>query len=195
MNKPRLLDLFCGAGGATKGYQRAGFYVVGVDIKPQPHYCGDEFYEADALTYPLEGFDAYHASPPCQLWSKSTKQWRKQGEIYPDYVTPIRWRFFEIHCLYVIENVVEAPLIQPMILNGGDFGINIHRPRAFETNFHVPFRLNCQLKKPLKMGRLPLNESDVIQPVGHFSGVKQVGVMMGLSGLTQAKPGLEELKL
>src|SRR3990172_13054995 len=128
--KPRLLDLFCGAGGATKGYQRAGFYVVGVDIKPQPHYCGDEFYEADALTYPLEGFDAYHASPPCQLWSKSTKQWRKQGEIYPDYVTPIRWRFFEIHCLYVIENVVEAPLIQPMILNGGDFGINIHRPRA-----------------------------------------------------------------
>lgn len=64
MRKPRLLDLFCGAGGSTRGYQLAGFYVVGVDIKPQPNYCGDEFYQADALNYPLEGFDAYHASPP-----------------------------------------------------------------------------------------------------------------------------------
>jgi len=54
MAKPRLLDLFCGAGGASKGYQRAGFYVVGVDIKQQPHYCGDEFHQADALTYPCE---------------------------------------------------------------------------------------------------------------------------------------------
>ena len=49
--RPRLLDLFCGAGGAAMGYQRAGFYVVGVDNRPQPHYCGDEFHEADALTF------------------------------------------------------------------------------------------------------------------------------------------------
>ena len=67
--KPRLLDLCCCAGGCTKGYQRAGFYVVGVDQNPQPHYCGDEFYQADALSFPLEGFDAYHVSPPCQKYS------------------------------------------------------------------------------------------------------------------------------
>jgi len=59
--KPRLLDLFCCAGGAAMGYHRAGFEVVGVDIKPQPHYPF-EFHHDDALTYPLEGFDAYHAS-------------------------------------------------------------------------------------------------------------------------------------
>lgn len=57
--KPRLLDLFCGAGGATRGYQLAGFHVTGVDIAPQPHYCGDEFVQTDAMTFPLDGFDAY----------------------------------------------------------------------------------------------------------------------------------------
>ena len=57
MSKARALDLYCGAGGATRGLQRAGFHVTGVDIKSQPRYCGNAFFKADALTFPLDGFD------------------------------------------------------------------------------------------------------------------------------------------
>ena len=72
MSKPRLLDIFCGAGGATCGYQRAGFHVTGVDNRPMPRYCGDEFHQADALQFLAEHgreFDVIHASPPCQAYS------------------------------------------------------------------------------------------------------------------------------
>ena len=143
--KPRLLDLFCGAGGATKGYQRSGFYVVGVDIKPQPHYCGDELYQADALTFPLEGYDAYHASPPCQEYTRATNKQRKyEGYKYPELIEPIRKRLMETGKPYVIENVIGSPLYTTVILRGDMFGLKVIRPRLFELSFLI---LQPQIKK------------------------------------------------
>jgi DNA (cytosine-5)-methyltransferase 1 len=137
-SRPRLLDLFCGAGGAAMGYHRAGFDVVGVDIKPQPHYPF-EFHQADALTYPLEGFDAYHASPPCQPWTKMRKLNQAQGVArdYRELVVPIRLKLQCSGRPYVIENVPGAPLRCPVILCGSFFGLPIRRHRLFELSFEA----------------------------------------------------------
>ena len=81
-HKPRLLDLFCGAGGAAMGYHRAGFDVVGVDIESQSRYPF-EFHQADAMTYSLDGFDAIHASPPCQGYSRLRHLPWLKDRVYP----------------------------------------------------------------------------------------------------------------
>jgi DNA (cytosine-5)-methyltransferase 1 len=136
--RPRLLDLFCGAGGATKGYQRAGFYVVGVDVKLQPNYCGDEFHQADALEFPLEGFGAVHASPPCQAFSRAGRLRDAQGarSSAAELVAPIRERLIATGLPYVIENVEGAP-VDGIILCGSAFGLKVRRHRIFESNVLV----------------------------------------------------------
>lgn len=131
-NKPQLLDLFCGAGGAAMGYHRAGFEVVGVDINPQPHYPF-EFHQADALEFPLEGFDVIHASPPCQRWSSATRLCGRP-ETHPDHLTPIRERLQEAGIPFVIENVYGAPLQTPLMLCGLMFGLKMFRHRYFECS-------------------------------------------------------------
>jgi DNA (cytosine-5)-methyltransferase 1 len=141
VNRPRLLDLFCGAGGAAMGYHRAGFEVVGVDIKPQPHYPF-EFHQADALTYPLDGFDAYHASPPCQAYSVT----RNRSKDYPDLVGVTR-QVLACTCKpYVIENVMGAPLRNPIKLCGSSFLLNVWRHRLFESNILL-LRPQCRHKE------------------------------------------------
>jgi len=132
--KPRLLDLFCCAGGATKGYQRAGFHVIGVDIDCQPDYCGDEFYQADALTFPLDGYDAIHASPPCQQFTAYRRRGAGVGDGYPDLIAPIRQRLEQAGVPWVIENVAGAPLRNPIMLCGSSFGLDLRRHRYFESN-------------------------------------------------------------
>ena len=92
MRKPILLDGFCGGGGATKGYQRAGFYVIGVDINSQPHYCGDDFIQADFMTWPLEGYDIIHTSPPCQHWTHAKHMGNRGRFDHPQLIAPVRER-------------------------------------------------------------------------------------------------------
>jgi len=170
--QPRLLDLFCGAGGATKGYQRAGFYVVGVDIKPQPHYCGEDFVQTDALRFLDEFvvenmFDAIHASPPCQAFTKARKL---QGNAHPNLIEAVRARLVAAGVPWVIENVEGAPLRNPALLCGTMFGLRVYRHRLFETSFPVPFQMHpAHHRQQVKMGR-PVQEGDVIQVVGNFSG-------------------------
>jgi len=137
MKRPKLLDLFSGAGGAAFGYHRAGFEVVGVDINPQPRYCGDEFHQADAMTFPLDGFDAIHASPPCQRFSVAGNIHGNQKN-YPDLIAPIRQRLINRGGPYIIENVPGAPLLNPITLCGSMFpGLGVWRHRLFECNFFV----------------------------------------------------------
>lgn len=136
MTRPRLLDLFCGAGGSARGYQLAGFHVTGVDIRPQPRYCGDAFHQADALTFPLDGFDVIHASPPCQLFSAGTNI-RGTTDAHADLIAPVRARLVASGAEYVIENVVGAPLVHPITLCGTQFGLKVFRHRLFETSFSM----------------------------------------------------------
>jgi DNA (cytosine-5)-methyltransferase 1 len=132
----RLLDLFCGAGGAAMGYHRAGFdEIVGVDIKPQPHYPFT-FVLGDALEYvALHGreFDVIHASPPCQRYSLGSQRWNPY--IYPDYLAEVENRLTEIGMPFVIENVERAPFTLPTItLCGIQFGLNVIRHRRFASS-------------------------------------------------------------
>ena len=135
--KLKLLDLFCGAGGASVGYAQAGFDVTGLDINPQPRYPF-EFIRADALDYPLSGYDVIHASPPCQRYSAANRG-LGNFESYPDLVAPIRDRLIASGAEYVIENVVGAPLCVPIMLCGSSFGLQstagwLRRHRYFELS-------------------------------------------------------------
>ena len=140
----RALDLFCCAGGASMGLHRAGFQVVGVDIRPQPRYPF-EFHQADALTYPLEGFDLIWASPPCQGY---TAMRYSPGTIgAPFLIDAIRERLQAIGGFWVIENVEGArwAMRNPVLLCGSMFGLEaqgcrLQRHRLFESSFPVPER-------------------------------------------------------
>jgi DNA (cytosine-5)-methyltransferase 1 len=151
--KPRLLDLFCGAGGAAMGYSRAGFDVVGVDIEPQKHYPF-EFICGDALEYlgwladhgRAREFDAIHASPPCQAFSSLKSMWNAKE--HPDLVGPTRDGLVLAGRPYVIENVVGAPLVAPFMLCGTMFGLGVgaaelRRHRLFEASFPVGLQTPC----------------------------------------------------
>lgn len=137
--RPRLLDLFCGAGGAAMGYHRAGFEVVGVDINPQPHYPF-EFVQVDALkflTYENDDFDAVHASPPCQSFTAYRRRGGGVGDRYLNLIPQTRHWLWVSGLPYVIENVPGAPLHNPVTLCGSSFGLDVRRHRLFESNVPI----------------------------------------------------------
>jgi DNA (cytosine-5)-methyltransferase 1 len=159
MTRPRLLDLFCGAGGAAMGYHRAGFDVVGVDIKPQPHYPF-EFHQADALTFPLDGFDAIHASPPCQAYSITKNAHDRE---HPRLVGPTRDRLLSSGLVWVMENVEGAPFIDPVTICGSMFDlrawdhyigqtVQLKRHRLFESPVMLMAPGPCRHVKGMRVG-------------------------------------------
>jgi DNA (cytosine-5)-methyltransferase 1 len=145
VSRPRLLDLFCGAGGAAMGYHRAGFEVVGVDINPQPHYPFT-FVQGDAMEYMRlprwwAGFDVIHASPPCQAYTRKASDWgRKRNHWieHPDLLAPTRELLKITGLPYVIENVPGAPLDAQLELCGTHFGLRLIKHRLFEGNWPLP---------------------------------------------------------
>ena len=143
MSKPKLLDLFCGAGGAGVGYQRAGYEVTGVDVEAHPD-SPHPVIIADALsilteTAFLRQFVVIHASPPCQGYTTMSNRWRGNGgaaDSHPDLISFVRLGLQAWGGLYVIENVCGArrELREPILLRGAMFGLGVDRPRLFESN-------------------------------------------------------------
>lgn len=152
MSKLRALDLFCCAGGASMGLHRAGFEVVGVDIRPQPNYPF-EFHQANALEYPLDGFGFIWASPPCQGYSshvssQSSPYVKTKGKDEPRLIASVRDRLVASGSEWAIENVVGArqEMDVSLTLCGAMFGLPIARHRLFETSFPAlqPSHGNCR---------------------------------------------------
>jgi DNA (cytosine-5)-methyltransferase 1 len=186
----RLLDLFCGAGGASMGYHLAGFdEVVGVDNRPMPRYPF-HFIQADALeflnrgyywradngkNYGLNDFDVIHASPPCQAYSRTR---HLHANSYERLIDKTRMALEKTGKPYIIENVVLAPLRNPFILCGKSFGLNVRRHRLFETNFFV-LTPPCQCK-----------HTDYYVIFGHEARPRSIGKRSRAYNLTAAKAAM-----
>ncbi len=151
----KVLDLCCGAGGCSMGYDWAGFKVVGVDINPQKHYPF-EFIQDDALNYlvcgDLSEFDLIHAFPPCQQYSKASAPHRAAGKCYPDIIKQIRSLLIRSDKPFVIENVEGAPLYRPVMLCGTMFDLKVIRHRLFESNFYIKPPGRCNHNGTVKDG-------------------------------------------
>ncbi len=130
---PRALDLYCCAGGAGMGISQAGFDVTGVDIEPQPEYP-HRFELGNALDADLSGYDFVWASPPCQCFTKYKNRRPNLAEKYQDLIVATREKLTAWGGYWIMENVVGAPLVNPVTLCGSMFGRDIRRHRLFESN-------------------------------------------------------------
>jgi DNA (cytosine-5)-methyltransferase 1 len=194
MSRPRLLDLFSGAGGGAMGYHRAGFEVTGVDHLPQRNYPFT-FIQADALEYVMghgHAFDVIHASPPCQAYTPLRAL--QGGKSYPDLVAATRAALTATGRPWVIENVPGAPLRHFITLCGAMFGLRTYRHRRFETSRmlfqpHHPPHIVKTLTKGRKAGWARGLNVSVTGDVGRYVGPEALGIdWMTGDELSQAIP-------
>jgi len=193
---PRLLDLYCCAGGAAKGYFDAGFEVVGVDKDPQPNYPF-EFHQADAiefLTAHASEFDAIHASPPCQDYLNLGKVNKAMGREYQydRLISATRDLLVHLGKPYIIENVEDArpELIDPVRICGTGLGRPIRRHRLFESNVElvgIPCDHGAFTEKRYWTGWRPNGEtrlSTVVQVYGNAGGREHWPAALGVDWMT-----------
>lgn len=184
MSRPRLLDAYCCAGGAARGYQMAGFHVTGIDIRPQPRYIGDAFVQGDAIEYIREHgqeFDVIHASPPCQRYSRGSKQ-SHTGHLHPDLIAPTRAALIATGRPYVIENVADAyrEIRVTLMLCGAMFPqLRTYRHRLFESNVFL-----TSLPHPPHLVKTPRSnvytEGQFMTVYGHVSPTAKAREVMGI---------------
>jgi DNA (cytosine-5)-methyltransferase 1 len=189
MHRPKLLDLFCGAGGAGMGYHRAGFDVTGVDLAPQKRYPFT-FIQDDALEYLAahgHEYDAIHASPPCQHYSRTRQIHPERIGTHADLVAPTRVLLHHIGAPYIIENVPGAPLIAPKTLCGLSFDLCVYRHRLFESNLLLlqPSHRHHPAGRLRKVGRSGHQDGDIIIVAGHFADVGYARRAMGIDWMTR----------
>lgn len=178
MRRPRLLDLFCGAGGCSVGYNRAGFDVVGVDLHPQKNYPyeiiqGDAMLALGCLSrgdslngYDLSDFDAIHASPPCQAYTSACFT-DDQRSRHQDLLPATRDLLIMSGKPWVIENVMGAPFEYRSVLCGLMFGLKVFRHRGFECSF-----LLMTPSHPCHKGKL-IGVDGMRCPIGHGGWASQ----------------------
>lgn len=180
------LDLFCGAGGASMGLWRAGFHVLGVDIKPQPNYPFPMWVQ-DALTTEIpDHIDFVWASPPCQRYSRASRCRPGLAQTYPDLVEPIRQKLVAWGGPYIIENVPGAPLRNPVMLCCAMFGKRMYRHRLFESN--VPLTAPQHPKHIVRCSKAGWwKPGEYISVAGNCAPIAMAREQMGIDWMTRAE--------
>lgn len=162
------------------GYHRAGFDVVGVDTKRQRHYPFP-FIQADALQYVAEHgreYDAIHASPPCQAYSRSAALHTNLH--HPKLIVPTRAALRATELPYVIENVVGAPLLSPIVLCGTMFGLKVFRHRLFESNLAL-----LQERHAVHSGKTVKSGGEYVSVFGHEHRLAEGRAAMGIDWMNR----------
>lgn len=206
MNRPLLFDGFCGASGAGKGYENAGWHTVGCDIDPKPlRHNPHECYQGDVLTvldtlldggmwhgYRLSDFQAIHCSPPCQEYT--VLRARHPEKHYPDLIMPTRERLLTSGKAWIIENVIHAPLNYGVMLCGGMFGLRTYRHRRFESSHLIfqPSHPRHTVRTATKQRRAAWDAGmnvSITGSVGTYLAREAMGIdWMTSDGLSQAIP-------